>query len=207
MLAIANCIFVHGQTIGFINGHAWVDLGLSVKWATCNVGADNPEDFGFYYAWGEISPKATYDWTTYKWCKGDEKSITKYCNKSEYGVVDNKNTLDLKDDAAFVCWGKEWRMPTDKEQDELLKKCVWTWTTRNGVNGYNVVGLNGNSIFLPASGYRGVTELGESRSGGYYWSSTGGICYAYYIVLDPFGHAWSCFYRYVGRSIRPVTEW
>ena len=112
---------------GVENGHNWVDLGLSVKWATCNVGATTPEGYGNYYAWGETKPKSTYDWSTYKYCNGDRYSMTKYCTNSEYGIVDNKTTLELSDDAAHVNWGGSWRMPTKAEQDEL-NNCTWTWT-------------------------------------------------------------------------------
>ena len=96
------------------NGHEYVDLGLSVKWATCNVGADSPEEYGYHFAWGETSPKTTYNWSTYKYCNGDEYSMTKYCDDS-FGTVDNKTTLELSDDAARVNWGGKWRMPTRAE--------------------------------------------------------------------------------------------
>jgi hypothetical protein len=133
--------------------HEYVDLGLSVKWATCNVGATKPEEYGDYFAWGETTPKDAYDWSTYKWCNGGPSTQTKYCTNSSYGTVDNKTTLDLSDDAACANWGGSWRMPTRAEQDELRNNCTWTWTTQNGVNGYKVTGTNGNSIFLPAAGY------------------------------------------------------
>ena len=138
---------------GSENGHEYVDLGLSVKWATCNVGATTPEGYGDYFAWGETEPKTTYSWSTYKWCNGTERTITKYCTDSDYGTVDNKSTLELTDDAAHVNWGGKWRMPTDDELCELISSsnCTWTWTTQNGVNGYKVTSKkNGNSIFLSA---------------------------------------------------------
>ena len=150
----------------------WVDLGLSVKWATCNVGANKPEDYGDYFAWGETQPKDYFDWSTYKWCNGSYDTHTKYNTKSSYGTVDNKTTLDLSDDAARANWGGSWRMPTKAEQDELRNNCTWTWTTQNGVNGYKVTSKsNGNSIFLPAAGFRG-SSLYYAGSGGYYWSSS-----------------------------------
>ena len=104
------------------NGHEYVDLGLpsGIKWATCNVGATTPEEYGDYFAWGETQPKDYYDWSTYKYCNGDEYSITKYCTRSTYGTVDIKTTLELSDDAARVNWGGKWRMPTIEEQKELL---------------------------------------------------------------------------------------
>ena len=127
------------------NGHEYVDLGLSVKWATCNVGAVSPEDYGDYFAWGETEPKDFYAWSTYKWCNGSYDTLTKYCTDSKYGTVDNKTVLDLEDDAAHVNWGGDWRMPTKAEQDELYNNCTWEWTTQNGVNGYKVTSkINGN---------------------------------------------------------------
>ena len=133
----------------------YVDLGLSVKWATCNVGATTPEGYGDYFAWGETSPKNDYSWSTYKYCKGSETTLTKYNTNSSNGTVDNKTTLDLSDDAARANWGGKWRMPTQAEQEELINNCTWTKTTQNGVNGYKVTSkTNGNSIFLPAADRR-----------------------------------------------------
>lgn len=153
--------------------HDYVDLGLSVKWATCNVGADSPEDYGDYFAWGETKPKSDYYWDTYKWCRGDDNNLTKYCTDSDYGTVDNKTQLDLSDDATHVNWGSSWRMPTDDEFIELIENCSWTWTTQNGVKGYKVTSkTNGNSIFLPAAGYRDFSGLNSAGSYGYYWSSS-----------------------------------
>ncbi|MBR5324708.1 MAG: hypothetical protein IKV14_07840, partial [Muribaculaceae bacterium] len=162
-------------TKGVENSHEWIDLGLSVKWATCNVGADTPEEYGDYFAWGETSPKTTYNWSTYKYCNGSPTSMTKYCTNSEYGTVDNKTTLELSDDAARVNWGGKWRMPTSAEQGELCNasNCTWTWTTQNGVNGYKVTSKkNGNSIFLPAAGFRYGSDLSDAGSEGFYWSSS-----------------------------------
>ena len=103
------------------NGHEYVDLGLPsrIKWATCNVGATTPEEYGDYFAWGETEPKDNYDWSTYKWCNESNATMTKYCTDSSYGTVDNKTVLELEDDAAYVNWGGNWRMPTKAELDEL----------------------------------------------------------------------------------------
>ena len=150
--------------------HEYVDLGLSVKWATCNVGASNPEEYGDYFAWGETQPKDYYDWSTYKWCNGSYDTQTKYNTYSSYGTVDNKTTLELSDDAARAHWGGSWSMPTKAEQDELRNNCSWEWTTQNGVNGYTVTGPNGNSIFLPAAGCRDDSSLNDAGSYGDYWS-------------------------------------
>ena len=128
------------------NGHEYIDLGLSVKWATMNVGASKAEDYGGYFAWGETEPKATYDGSTYKWCIGSTSTLTKYNTDSSFGTVDNKTQLDLSDDAARANWRGAWRMPTDAEWTELCEQCTWTWTTQNGVNGYKVKSKNGNFI-------------------------------------------------------------
>ena len=156
------------------NGHAYVDLGISVKWATCNVGATKPEEYGNYFAWGEVEPKADYTWSTYKWCNGSCYTMTKYCTESDYGTVDNKTVLDKEDDAAAVNMGGSWRMPTIEEQQELIDECTWTWTTLNGINGCNVEGPNGNSIFLPAAGYINTFNPGFLFAGSKaaLWSST-----------------------------------
>lgn len=187
-----------------------VDLGLSVKWASCNVGANRPEESGDYFAWGEVKPKLFYDWSTYKYCNGSAKTLTKYNIDSRYGRVDNKTTLEAQDDAATVNWGGAWRMPTKAEQDELRTKCKWVWTTLNGVNGYKVVGPNGNSIFLPAAGYMYEGALlSAGSSHGYYWSSslnTANLIYAYLVYFNS-GHVdWVVYLRQDGLSVRPVCK-
>ena len=197
-------------TSGTESGYTWVDLGLSVKWATCNVGANAPEEYGDYFAWGETTTKDTYNWSTYKWCNGSESSLTKYNNSSSYGSVDNKTTLELSDDAARANWGGSWRMPTDAELTELREQCTWTWTTQNGLYGYKVMSKsNGNSIFLPAAGFRYNSDLNSAGSDGYYWSSSLGTDYpvsAWFV-----GFTSSNVYRYdnnrfCGRSVRPVCQ-
>ncbi|MEE1090047.1 MAG: hypothetical protein UH103_01330 [Paludibacteraceae bacterium] len=144
--------------------YPYVDLGLSVKWATCNIGAESPEEYGDYFAWGETEPKETYSWATYKWSKGSSSSITKY------NANDGKTVLDPEDDAATVILGENYRMPTVEEGNELIEQCTWSWTTYNNVAGYKVTGPNGNYIFLPAVGYKGSTNpyypVGEY---GLYW--------------------------------------
>lgn len=150
-----------------------VDLGLSVKWATCNVGASSPEEYGDYFAWGETQPKDYYDWSTYKWCNGSVTTLTKYCTNSSYGVVDNKTVLEPEDDAATANWGGSWRMPTNEELTELREQCTWAWTTQNGINGYKVISKkNGNSIFLPVAGGRYESSLNQAGSKGFCWSSS-----------------------------------
>ena len=194
-----------------INGHEYVDLGLpsGLKWATCNVGASKPEEYGGYYAWGETEEKSNYDWSTYKWCRGSYDNMTKYCDNSGYGRVDNRTILGLQDDVAHVKWGGSWRMPAKAEQDELRNNCTWEWTTLNGVNGYTVTGSNGNSIFLPAAGYRYGTEAYDRGSDGRYWSSSlyGSYCNdASYLFFYSDRHGWYGKNRYYGQSVRPVSE-
>ena len=184
-----------------------VNLGLSVKWATHNVGASSPEEYGGYYAWGETEEKDDYSWGTYKWCNGNEATITKYCTNSNIGTVDNKTVLDLEDDVAHVKWGGTWRMPTNAELNELLNNCTWTWTTQNDVNGYKVTGPNGNSIFLPAADYHYGTGLDGSGSFGIYWSgSLYGSSDACYLRFGSGGYDWNNGSRCYGRSVRPVSK-
>ena len=200
-----------------------VDLGLSVLWATHNVGAEKPEDYGDYFAWGETQPKGQYDWTTYKYCKGTSKTLTKYCIYSDFGYngfVDNKVVLDPEDDAATVNWGGNWRMPTEDEFIELLEKCKWIGLSQNGVNGHKVVGPNGKSIFLPAAGYKRDDELRAIGNFGCYWLSSLATT-----VYDIYGngrseYSWSInfygksvleigkenFYKYDGYQVRPVCS-
>ena len=188
-----------------------IDLGLGVKFACCNVGADSPTDYGNYYAWGETSTKIQYDWSTYKWCNGTQNSMTKYCTKSSYGTVDDKTTLELSDDAARVNWGGSWRMPTYSELKKLNTDCTWTWTTVNNINGYRVTGSNGNSIFLPAAGYRNDTSLDMAGYWGCYWSSSSGTGNGYSAINLRFtsdgGHGLALGDgRDYGESVRPVYD-
>ena len=193
-----------------------VDLGLpsGIKWASCNVGAEKPEDYGNYYAWGEVLPKADYSWATYKYANGtswEDPKLTKYCNNASYGdngFTDNKTTLEPEDDAACVNWGGSWRMPTNAEWQELQANCTWTWTTQNGINGYQITSkTNSNSIFLPAAGYRGGRGLGGVGIYGSYWYSS--------LYEDGPSRAWHLYFnsdyvygdnynRNLGQSVRPV---
>lgn len=196
------------------NGHEYVDLGLpsGTLWATCNVGADSPEDYGDYFAWGETEPKSTYGLGTYKWFNGDYNFLTKYCADSYFGTVDNKTILELSDDAANANWGGDWRMPTKAEVAELrdTSYTTWIWTTQNGVNGYKVTSnTNGNSIFLPAAGCRYYSDLGDAGSGGYYWSSSLYASHssdAYGLSFHSSNVDWYYHYRYYGRTVRPVVR-
>lgn len=197
------------------NGHEYVDLGLpsGLKWATMNVGATKPEEYGDYFAWGETEPYYTEghsqdnpctNWKTektgYNWDSYFDSNITKY-------ATDKKTQLDPKDDAAHVNWGGDWRMPTDAELTELRTKCSWTWESRNGVNGYKVTGPNNNSIFLPAAGYRYDSSLGSAGSVGDYWSSSldeGNSYSAYESYFDSSIVDRDSGSRDYGQSVRPV---
>ena len=175
------------------NGHEYVDLGLSVKWATCNVGANKPEDYGNYYAWGETSTKSSYTES----------------NSKTYGKQMNDIKGNSQYDAARANWGGTWRLPTKAELEELKNKCTWTWTTQNGVNGYKVTGPNGNSIFLPAAGWRYGSSLHYAGSYGNYWSSAP-VGYddssAYYLYFSSDYHYIDSSRRRRGLSVRPVSE-
>lgn len=204
-----------------------IDLGLSVKWASFNLGATAPEEYGDYFAWGEIEPyyisqdpliwkegkENGYTWVSYKWCSGADFLLTKYCNDSSYGYngfTDTKTVLDLEDDAAHVNLGGSWRMPTDAEWRELKDNCAWTWFTQDGVNGWLVSASNGNSIFFPAAGLRVSTDLNYVCSRGSYWSSSFYTDYPYYawdMYMDSTSVGCGFSYmRLLGYPVRPVTE-
>ena len=193
----------------------YVDLGLpsGLLWATTNVGAKRPEEYGSYFAWGETSPKSEYSWATYKYANGSETSLTKYCTSYSYGDVDNKETLEEDDDAASVNWGKPWRTPTLSETQELISYCTWTFTTINGVNGYKVLGSNGNSIFLPAAGAMQYDFAYKSGTGSCVQSSTifnasNGKPSSASVLLCEEGapHWWYGWSRCWGYPVRPVTS-
>ena len=149
----------------------YVDLGLSVKWARCNLGATAPEETGDYFAWGEVAPKSCYDWATYELCKEEKYNLIKYCTKSSYGKADNLKKLESEDDAATASLGKL-RTPTIEEWQELSRECTWTWTDVNGKKGYLVTGSTGNSIFLPAAGWKESDESQCMDAVARYWSSS-----------------------------------
>ncbi|MDE5783462.1 MAG: DUF1566 domain-containing protein, partial [Prevotella sp.] len=184
-----------GVSSNTINGHEYVDLGLpsGLKWSTCNVGASSPSDYGNYYVWGETTTKTEY------W-----ESNSKTYNKTIGDISGNPEY-----DAARANWGGSWRLPSQKECEELRDKCTWTWTSQGGHNGYKVIGPNGNSIFLPAAGYRYGSSLYYAGDGGDYWSSTpfeSNTQDACYLGFDGSGHYVDWNYRNYGRSVRPVSE-
>lgn len=200
------------EFFGSVGGHQYVDLGLSVKWATCNLGAGKEVGSGEFYAWGEIQPKSRYNWKNYALSKGSDHMLTKYCSESIYGVDDKKSLLEESDDAASANWGKKWRIPTSAECDELKNGCTWVWT--NDYNGTGVAGRKGTSIkngaviFFPAAGFRLDDKLSGVGELGYYWASNldkndnGSACFLY---LDGSCLVTSSYFRMGGLNIRPVV--
>ena len=210
----ASCEVEVKQPFIAVKGSA-VDMGLSVKWMSFNLGATKPEEYGEYFAWGETDPKSDYSWDEYKWCNnGSYHELTKYNNDSTNGTVDNITVLEAEDDAATKNLGANWRIPTDEEWTELRENCIWTWTTQNGVSGYKVTstktGYTNKYIFLPAAGRRDDTRLVDAGSRGHYWSSSL-QSYASYRAWRVFYDEWGELERAIdirshGSSIRPVTE-
>ncbi len=195
--------------------HEYVDLGLpsGLMWATCNVGANVPEEYGDYFAWGETQPKGVYDWSTYQYCMGNEHTLTKYCTNPDFGYnhfTDYLTTLLPEDDAATANWGNEWRMPTKEEWQELYNNTTVTWTQQNGVNGRLFTASNGNSLFLPAAGYRWGGLLDYVGSHGTYWSSSlytssPSVAWCFYFISDYYymSHSGD---RFIGFSVRAVRS-
>ncbi len=203
----------------------YVDLGLpsGLKWAKCNLGASKPSESGDFYAWGETAPKADYTWATYKWMqagKSGRQYITKYTfadgqtggiwyDSAGAFIGDNKTVLDAADDAATANLGSPWRMPTEVEIKELIDNCIWTLTTQDGVNGYQVDGPNGNTIFLPYVGWRGGSGLIYAGSRAQYWSSSLNTAFsksyeALSLDIASSFYEWDGSTRYYGLSVRPV---
>lgn len=190
-----------------------IELGLSVKWASFNVGATKPEEYGDYFAWGETAPKGEYKWANYQFGTSKNGPFSKYVLDSTYGTIDHKTVLDLADDAAHTAWGDDWRMPTKEEVSELMNSsnCTWTWTTKNGVPGYKVTsrksGYTANSIFLPANGMKSGSSVSDGGTVGNYWTSSISAGYPYYAISPFFDssnkNSDNC-YRYFGLGVRPV---
>lgn len=195
--------------------HEYVDLGLpsGTLWATCNVGATTPEGFGDYFAWGEVTPKETYYWTTYKYSyNGSESVFTKYSANSRYGGSnDNLIVLQASDDAATVTWGDEWCTPTKEQWDELVSNTTSSRTTQNGISGFLFTSKkNGSSIFLPIAGYRWDRWENKLEGVGFsaqYWSSSlyaqdSSMAWAY--IISPADWRVKTINRSSGVSVRPV---
>ena len=207
-----------------VAGPQAVDLGLSVKWANMNIGAEKETDYGLFFAWGETTGYSssdasdhTFDWANYKWCNGEKNKLTKYVptNEKSYwdgtGNPDNKLTLEPEDDAAHVNWGGAWRMPTQQEWQALLDNTTKQWTTVNGIAGYKFTstktGYTDKSIFLPAAGYRYDTTLATQGTVGNYWSSSVSTDIPFWAreLYFPYGNASvNSSDRCYGRSVRAV---
>lgn len=201
------------------DGVVAVDLGLpsGTKWGNMNVGATKPEEYGLYFAWGETvgytfdtTDGRSFTWTSYKWCNGSSNSLTKYCTSSSYGTVDNKTTLELADDAAHVNWGGSWVIPTVGEIEELLANTTSEWTSVNGVNGRRFTSkTNGNSVFLPAAGYRFETGVENPGSVGDYWSASlyeGGSYDVHRLNISSWNQDARFCRRDIGFPVRPVIR-
>lgn len=193
--------------------HEYVDLGLpsGTLWATTNVGSDTPEGYGYYFAWGETTPKDQYLWSNYKWCVINTNHTlyqTKYCTNGDYGFYDNKTELDYEDDAASMNWGPAWQMPSIDQLGELSVFCECQKTVINGITGDLITGVNGNSIFLPRAGcYEGgFNDPYDVGTMGFYWSrdlyTTVPNCAKYFHIgiFDCCAHQ----VRKSGFSVRPV---
>lgn len=212
-LLCAICVLaVNAQTTH--EGHEYVDLGLpsGTLWANCNVGAISPTECGEYFAWGETQAKENYEWSTYKYCNGSENTLTKYCTRSDLGIVDNKTTLEASDDAATANWGGSWRTPTEAENEELSTECTWTWTIFNGVYGFHITSKKdmSKSIFLPAAGYRKGTMLLNVGVDGYYWPSSPysiNSSLVHVLYFESGNNNYTAYsHRYRGYSVRPVLS-
>ena len=206
--------YSHSATLS-LHGYVDLDLPSGTLWATCNIGAENPKDYGYYFAWGETtghnSDMTSFSWKNYKHCNGSKTTMKKYCTSSSYGTVDNKTELDPEDDAAYVNWGSEWRMPTRAQLVELVNSnyTTITWTTLNGVYGRKISKKSDSSvyIFLPAAGYCMGSSLNNEGSYGYYWSRslrTSDNSRAYYLFVNSDYIYTGDYYRYFGLSVRPV---
>ena len=216
IVAIVNYIMGRTEEAHTPANAVAVDLGLpsGTKWANMNVGAEKPEDYGLFFAWGETkgytsdtSDGRSFDWASYKWCNGSNNTQTKYCTDASYGTVDNKTILDLEDDAAYVNWGEQWRMPTIDEIQELLDNTTAERTTVNSVYGCKFTASNGNFIFLPAAGSRRDTSVFGQTVGGCYWSSSlNKSDIACSILIDSEDQFTWINYLYFGFTVRPVLR-
>lgn len=191
-------------TIGITSNHEWHDLGLSVKWSTCNIGASKITDYGDYFCWSGTSPKKYF----YSW-ECDADGVDRDLLKSR-GIVDKNYNLTAKYDAATVIWGESWRMPTYDEICELKEKCSWTVTEIDGVVGYLATGPNKESLFFPAAGHIVLSEHRDIGDGGSYWSATaskgGSLSYRLGFEISDLWVYWGYSGRECGLPIRPVTN-
>ena len=211
----------YGDTKEFTTLGAFVDMGLKMTrtdgttyilyWAASNLSqkglCEKAEDFGDYYAWGELFPKSEYSWHSYMWSGDTAYSLTKYNQDSTYGKVDKLTELEKNDDVARGILGPKKRIPTGKELNTLVTECKWSWTSVNGVNCRKATGPNGNSIFFPAAGLFVESTPFKAGSRGYYWSSSlDAKTYACSMIFDSQWCSYESMSRCEGGSIRPVTE-
>ena len=211
-----NGLIFKGSSSNTVPTPSAIDLGLSVKWASFNLGASSRTESGDYYGWGEFKATSTSGWTGgYRFVSGysnNEPQFTKYNTKSTYGPIDNNTVLDAVDDVVNVKLGGKWRMPTKEEMEELLTQCTWTWKAIDDVGGYSVQGSNGKSIFIPLTGWKDGGQV-KLTDHGFYWTSS------LYTDVPTAAH-YLTFYknslgsyrevkqapRYYGLPIRPVQE-
>lgn len=222
----AHSIFVYGSkddsmnvvtpmaNNGVDNGHSYVDLGLpsGLKWATCNIGANKPEEYGSYFAWGETKTKKNFHILNYKFARKDNGNLRKYCTNPKYGKVDMKKELDLEDDVAHIIWGDQWRMPTPADFGELIKNTTSEWIdnyNETGVSGYKFTATNNNYIFFPAAGGYGGKKFLHKGICGYYWANhlnnlNDNPSFAYLLHFKNEGCVPYVIQRYIGITVRPV---
>lgn len=203
------------QIIGgkVLDGHHYVDLGLSVKWAQCNIGALKPEQYGKYFAWGETASKKTYSWSNYKYCEGTDVTITKYNKSSNEGLVDDLDKLEKEDDAAVVNWGGAWRMPTKEECQELIDGTNNYWTDNyksTNIAGYVFCSKDekyaSDTLFIPAAGYKLENYSYDVNTWGNYWMATGEGSWVPLFCFWVRSVYMNLFERSAGYTIRPVAD-
>ena len=211
-----NPTYYQPQADGEADGRGYVDLGLpsGTLWATMNVGAESETGYGDYFAWGETvgrqDGKVAYTWDTYQWCHSSGWSMMKYCTDRSMGTVDDKTELEPIDDAATMCWGEHWQMPSKDQLEELCSACDWTWTVRDGVNGYEILSRqNHHTLFLPAPGYRYEKQSSFVGGNGLYWSRTlsdGSSYYAAYLLFGYKDVSLDTRQRFHGLTVRAVVR-
>ena len=203
---------VYDNIIEEDNSRVYVDLGLpsGTLWATTNLGATKCENFGYYYSWGETETKGSYQVDNYKWSNADMTEFSKYNNDPSKGIVDNLFELEAEDDAALATWGEGWSIPNRSDFEELMNYCSYSWTDFNGVPGLNFVGQNGNSMFLPAAGFRVYDIDSHSNEWGYYatrdlYTMESEDCILF--MFEPGEtHAYWTNLRYYGYPVRPIYK-
>lgn len=217
LLTAVSCNKDENNGIGTYNGHEYVDMGLpsGILWATCNLGAEEPHEYGLHFAWGEVTTKTNYEWGNYTLCNGAYNKLTKYCNVASYGdngFVDDLIIVEADDDVVVKQWGEGWRMPTYTDMLEFQSYTNSEWTEQNGVKGRLFTSrVNGNTLFMPASGTYKGTDLKDKGTKGYYWAgeinSINSPHRACSLEFDESEYFTSnCNYRCYGQTIRPIHK-